>query len=273
MKTIINRNSLFSRRKVIAAVFISLVFSCSKNTDTPTNSSAKFCATINWSNTLGTSGYFKAALLNGSYGLTSASVTDDGTTKSITYNRDASGHLINGSGFAYTYDQDNLIKIVASDGTQTGTGTFTFDTNGQLTSVVSKSSDATDNSTLTFTYTYDTNDDPVKIAGHLVDNSITGTSYADYDITADYLTDKQDFLPLFPEITPFSIYYAYGLYQSKHLINKWVVKITGTDEDGTSITPLNFTLQYTYTYDSDGRVATMSHSSNNTYTFTYSACN
>jgi hypothetical protein len=275
MKTKLQHFPNISKKVTIAAFFVFFVFACSKNTDTPTNSSAKFCATINWSNTLGTSGYYKAALLNGNYGLTSASVTDDGSTKTTIFNRDASGHLTNGSGFTFTYDKDNLIKIVMSDGTATGSITFTFDTNGHLTTTVAKSSDDSGTSTLTYTYTYDTNNDPVKIAAHLIDISSSGTSTADYDITADYLTDKQSFLPLFPEITPFSVLYAYGYYLSKHLINKWVIKINGTSEDGTPIPTINFTQQYTYTYDANGYVATMVHTGNpnNIYTFTHSDCN
>ena len=60
-----------------------------------------------------------------------------------------------------------------------------------------------------------------------------------------------------------------------HLINKWVINITGTDTDGAAIHPINFTQQYTYTYNTDGRVATMVHTgnSNNIYAFTYSGCN
>ena len=275
MKTLIKHYPLFSKKMILALVFVVLVFACSKTNNNPTSATAKFCATINWSNTVGTSGNFKAALLNGSYGLTSASVTDGGTTKTITFNRDASGHLINGSGFAYTYDKDKLVKIVSSDMTATGSGIFTFDTNGHLTNADIEGFDNTGTSSMKYTYTYDSNDDPVKITAHLESTSSEGTSKADYDITADYLTDKQSFLPLFPEITPFSILYAYGFYLSKHLINKWVIKINGTAEDGTALPTINFTQQYTYTYDADGYVATMVHTGNpnNIYTFTHSDCN
>jgi hypothetical protein len=53
-----------------------------------------------------------------------------------------------------------------------------------------------------------------------------------------------------------------------------VIKINGTDEDGMAIPEINFTQQYTYTYNTDGFVATMVHTgnSNNKYTFTYSDC-
>jgi YD repeat-containing protein len=168
-----------------------------------------------------------------------------------------------------------LVKIVVSDGTATGSGTFTFDTKGHLTNTVLSSSDDQGTTTATYTYTYDTNDDPVKIIGDATSTDNTGTSKAHYDITADYLTDKLIFFPLTPEITPFTIYFAYTFYSSMHLINKWVINITGTDTDGTALHPINFTQQYTYTYDTDGRVATMVHTGNskNIYTFTYSGCN
>jgi hypothetical protein len=275
MKTLIKHFSLFPKKVVMAAGFISLVFSCSKNNSDPAKVANKYCTEIDWSNSIGVSGYFKGALANAIFGLTSESITDNGISKNITFNRDASGHLINGSGFTYTYNQDQLVKIVASDGTATGSGTFTFDTKGHLTNTVVKSSDDQGTTTVTYTYTYDTNDDPVKIIGDATSTDNTGTSKAHYDITADYLTDKLIFFPLTPEITPFTIYFAYTFYSSMHLINKWVINITGTDTDGAALHPINFTQQYTYTYNTDGRMATMVHTgnSNNIYTFTYSGCN
>jgi len=126
MNRIIKRYPLLSKRIVIAAVFLLLVFSCSKNTETPTNNSAKFCAIISWCNSFGISGNFKEALLNSSYGLTSASVTDDGTT-TATFYRDASGHLINGSGFAYTYtyDTNDYVATMVHTGNPNNIYTFT----------------------------------------------------------------------------------------------------------------------------------------------------
>ena len=193
----------------------------------------------------------------------------------MTFNRDGSGHLINGSGFTYTYSQDQLVKIVSSDITANGSGTFTFDNKSHLTSAIITSKDATETLSLTWTYIYDTNDDPVKISGDAISTDNSGTTTAHYDITADYLTDKLIFLPLTPEITPFTIFFAYTFYSSKHLINKWVLKIDGKDTDGTVIPTINFTQQYTYTYNTDGRLATMVHTGNskNIYTFKYSGCN
>jgi YD repeat-containing protein len=274
MKTI-NGYTHVSMRIVITVIFVSFIFSCSKNNNDPSTAINKYCNEIDWSNSIGLSGYFKGALTNGTFGLTSESITEDGISKIVTLTRDASSHLINGSGLTYSYNQDKLVKIVASDGTASGSGTFTFDSNSHLTNVDIVNSDETSTSSFKYTYTYDTNDDPVKILGHLVSTDISGTTTADYDITADYLTDKPNYLYLVPEVTPFTIYFAYGFYLSKHLINKWVIKINGIDSDGTVIPTINFTQQYTYTYDGDGKVSTMVHTGNNNnkFTFTYLGCN
>lgn len=273
MKTLIKHYPLLSKRMVLTVVFVTFVISCSKNSDNPTDVNGIFCSTINWSNTLKLSGYFKGELIINKYELTSASISDNGIAKTFTLNRDGSGHLVNQSGITFKYDPDNLVNIVSSDGTVTGT--FTFDTNSHLTGLVIDNKDNSETSKNTWTYTYDNNDDPVKITGHLVSTSSSGTTTADYNITADYLTDKPNFISLVPEVAPFTIYFAYNFYLSKHLINKWVINITGKDEDGKDITAINLTLQYTYTYDADGRVATMVHTGNskNIYTFSYSGCN
>lgn len=62
---------------------------------------------------------------------------------------------------------------------------------------------------------------------------------------------------------------------SKHLINKWQIKINGKDEIGVALKEINFTQQYTYTYDANGKVATMVHTGNskNIFTFAYTECN
>jgi hypothetical protein len=277
MKTIIRSYPHFSMRMIMAGFFIFLVFSCSKKTNTPTDVATHYCGTIDWSNQIGLSGYFTGAIINGHYLLGAVSLTENGTEtfKSFHRTNNTSQILNDQAGMTFTYNQDKLVKIVMSDGTGTGTGTFTFDTNSHLTDTDIESSDETGTSSMKYTYTYDINDDPVKIVGHLISTSSSGTSTADYDITADYLTDKSNFLPLEPEIAPFTVYFAYGFYLSRHLINKWVIKINGTTDQGAAIPTINFTQQYTYTYDTNGNVATMVHTGNskNTYTFTYSGCN
>jgi hypothetical protein len=266
MNKIIKRYPLFSRRMIIAVFFALLVFSCSKNKDNPSTKTVKFCGSIDWTSTLGQSGYFKGGLTNSIFGLTSVNLNN--TT--LVFNRDASGHIMNDNlGNTFTYDKDNLVKIVT--GSATGLITFTFDTNSHLTQTHVQNQDVSGSNELTLNYTYDTNGDPVKITGLGVLISSSGTTTANYDITADYLASKDNFLPLLPELAPFTPEFAYSWFLSTHLINKWLIKIT-TTAGGKTITT-NTTQQYTYTYDTDGKVATMWHSSNNIYTFTYSGCN
>ncbi len=279
MKTNSKNFLFFTRKTGIIVVFSLLVFACSKNNDNPSNGGPKFCGTVRWSNTIGLSGVFQGATSLSQFHLSSVTTTEDGITKTFNYNVDTKGHLINDQpGTTYTYDNDNLVKLVMS-GTD-GTVTFTYDTKGHLTNTDIENNDGLNSLSLIFNYTYDTNDDPVKIMAHGVSTEIS-TGYVDlsnYDITADYLTDKPSFLPLIPEIVPYSVYFAYGFYSSKYLINKWEIKINGTFQTSAgveTIPTLNFTQQYTYTYDKDGRVATMVHTGNskNKFTFNIEACN
>jgi YD repeat-containing protein len=264
---------------VIAGFFVFLVFSCSKKTDTPTGITAHYCGAIDWKNTLGTSGYFNGTISNTQYDLGSVSITSNGTNTFHTFHRTNNTSVIlnDQPGYTFTYDAGKIIKLVTADGTGTGAGTatFNFDTNSHLTNSDIEGSDQTGTESLKFTYTYDINDDPIKIIGHLISTSSSGTSTADYDITADYLTDKVNFLPLVPEMTPYTILFSYSWFLSRHLINKWVIKINGTTDQGVAIPQINFTQQYTYTYDANGNVATMVHTGNskNIFTFTYSGCN
>ena len=275
MKTLFRRYPLFSKRIVIASIFISLVFSCSKNTNTPTDVVNHFCNNIIWKNTIGLSGNFFGEMVNNHYDLVAANILENGINTNHPFNRTNNTNVIlnDQPGWTFTYDAGNIVKLAI--GGATGTETFTFDTDGHLTNTDIESSDNTGTLSLKYTYTYDINDDPVKIVAHGISTSSSGTTTADYDITADYLTDKVNFIPLVPEITPFSIFYAYSYYLSKHLINKWVIKIDGTTDQGVPIPTINFTQQYTYTYDANGNVATMVHTGNpnNIYTFTYSGCN
>jgi YD repeat-containing protein len=275
MKPLIKHYPLFSKRMIMAFFFVILVFSCSKNTNDPTNVVVKYCGTIDWKNTIGSSGYFTGSINLGHYNLVAANLTEDGTDNFVAFHRtNGTNKILNDlSGWAFTYDQDNIVKIVRSDATETAT--FVFDAKSHLTTIDYESSDDSGTLSLKITYTYDVNDDPVNIVGHAISTSSSGTSTADYDITADYLTDKPNFLPLVPEIAPFSIYYAYSFYISRHLINKWIIKINGTTDQGDAIPTINFTQQYNYTYDANGNVATMVHTGNskNIFTFTYSGCN
>ena len=91
MKTLIRRYPHISRRMIIAVFFAFLVFSCSKNKDNPSTKTVKFCGSIDWTSTLGQSGYFKGGLTNSIFGLTSVNLNN--TT--LVFNRDASGHIMN----------------------------------------------------------------------------------------------------------------------------------------------------------------------------------
>jgi YD repeat-containing protein len=259
---------------ILAGFFVLLVFSCSKNNDNPASTATKYCGTINYHNSVGLIGAFSGGLVNGKYGLTTISLTEDGVPETTTFSRDGSGHLVDQVGWVFTYDKDNnLVKIVEGT-TNTGTAAFSFDTNSHLTGLIIDNADQNGISKFTWTYTYDSNDDPVKILAHLTNTTNSGILTADYDITADYLTDKPGFIYLFPEFAPFSPVFAYGFYLSRHLINKWVIKINSKDENGVAAPTINFTQQYTYTYDANGRVGTMVHTgnSNNIFTFTYADC-
>jgi len=275
MKTLPTFFCYIAKKIAITVFFVFLVFACSKNTDTPTDLANHYCGTIDWTNTIGLSGYFSGAITNGQYDLVAVNSTKNGTDTFHAFHRTNNTSVIlnDQPGWTFTYDAGKIVKLVTGDAT--GTITFTFDTNGHLINTDVESSDNTGTLSLKFNYTYDINDDPVKIIGHAISTSSSGTSTGDYDITADYLTDKVNFMPLVPEITPFSIYFSYSWFLSRHLINKWVIKINGTTDQGVAIPTINFTQQYTYTYDTNGNVATMVHTGNskNIYTFTYSGCN
>jgi hypothetical protein len=271
MKTIIRRYPLFSRRMMMALAFVAIVFSCSKNSNDPSTAS-NFCDTVDWKNSLGASGEFSGVVVDGHFNMQSISTTEDAKNTFHAFHRTNNTSVIlnDQPGWTFTYDAGTLVKLVMGDAT--GVITFTFDADSHLTQTHVQNSDNTGTSELILNYTYDTNGDPVKIIGHAVTISNGETSIGDYDITADYLTDKNNFLPLIPVIAPYTPFFAYSWYLSQHLINKWQIKITVTPSSG-KVTTVNVTEQYNYTYDSKGRVATMSHSANNTITFTYSGCN
>lgn len=135
MKTLIRHYPHISKRLIMAGFLIFLVFSCSKNTDNSTNTAVQICRTVSWYNSIKLLGFFKGELINGKYGLTSQSITDNGVPTTTTFGRDASGRLADQSSLKFTYDQDNLVKIVSGDLTG-GTDTLSFDNNSHLTSVV-----------------------------------------------------------------------------------------------------------------------------------------
>ena len=147
-----------------------------------------------------------------------------------------------------------------------------FDSQGQLTTISASGTDNGDQVEASYTYTYD-NGDPVKIVIHYNSTSIQGTDSWVYTITGTYLTNHGNFLPNEPELAPFTVYFAYTTFISKHLIDKWAIHGEGSLADGTT-SVFDFTRQYTYTFDNSGNVKTMVHTGNpdNIYTFNYSQC-
>lgn len=274
MKTLFKHYPLLAKKTIMAVTFITIAFSCSKETGDPINITKKYCGNIDWNNSLGTSGYFAGTISDGQFNLVAVNTVDDGVENFHAFHRTNENNVIlnDQPGWTFTYEAGKIVKLVFGDATSIVT--FTYDSNSHLTNTHIQSTDDQGSTELIFTYTYDINDDPVKITGKAVSVDTDGKkSSANYDITADYLTDKINILPLVPEITPFSIYFGYTFFLSRHLINKWVIKINGIATDGKAF-QVNFTQQYSYTYDANGNVKTMVHTgnSNNTYNFTYSGC-
>ena len=283
MKSIVNSTGLLSKRPFMLVSFIVIMISCSKSDNTTSNATNSnganaYCKTVSWEDTNGRTGVFTGTITNNRYNLTSVSYSENpNRTGYVSFSYDASGNLMNQKGFTVTYNQGRLVKYVVDlslVSKATGTATYTFDSNGYLTNISDVGSDENGPLSLSITYTYDDNGDPVHIVGHGTQTLSQGPGTVDYDITADYLTDKPQLLPFNPIAAPFAVYFAYQPFLSKHLVNKWVLK-QNTIVVGYVIPSVNFTYQYNYTYDADGRVATMYHSGNpnNIYTFTYSGCN
>jgi hypothetical protein len=260
------------RKTMIAIVVITGLFACSKSKNDPPNP-LTYCGTINWINQIGMSGYFTGSVAGSNFYLKKTNY-NDGTEKITEYHRDSKNHILNdqSSIFSVTYVQDNITRMVMGSGNSTIA--FSFDMLSHLTSTQVITTEISNSTNLILNYSYDTNGDPVTITGHGTNTSASGTATSDYTITADYLADRNNFIPPLPEITPFTTYFAYSWFLSKHLINKWQIHITGISADGTPFT-LNFTQQYTYTFDTNGRVLTMVHTgnSNNKFTFSYTGCN
>jgi hypothetical protein len=255
-------------------LYVFLMVSCAKkNSDQPQSSSTINCGKIEWYNTLGDSGYFQGAILDSKFSLAAEDHYDGYTNSFIGIHHDANNHIINDHpNYTVTYNQDQIAKLSYAD--NTSNMAMNFDTLGQLTTISGTGTNTDNQTTMQITYTYDSNGDPVKILVHSTTTSIAGTAVTNFNITGDYLTDNPNFLPDAPELAPFSVYFAFTVFTSKHLINKWVIHSSGTTEDGKAIPDINFTQQYTYTFDSSGKVATMVHTgnSNNIYKFTFSQC-
>ena len=281
MKTIVKPTGFLSARPVILASFIVILISCSKSDNTvldQTKATPSYCNTISWTDTDGRIGSFTGTAQNNQYELTGVSYKEPLTTGgSASFSYDASGHLEDQTGLTVNYNKDTLVNFVADlslVSKATGTATYTFDSYGHLTNISAVGADDTGPLSYTVTYNYDSNDDPTVVVGHGSQTTSQGISIYNYSVTADYLTDKGSLVPFIPIAAPFTAYFGFANCLSKHLINKWSIK-ENISVAGKAQPELDFTFQYTYTYDANGRVSTMVHTGNpnNIYTFTYPGCN
>lgn len=272
MKKYINTHPVFSKKIVIICAIVIVVLSCSKLSDIPSASFLKYCSTIKWSNNSILSGTFTGKIVNGSYTLLGADIMNQGSESIIKLHRDITGHINNDqAGMTFAYDQDNLVQIVIMNGLKIST--FSFDSNRHLTSLDTESADKSGIYSLILNYIYE-NDDPILIKGHGVNTLTSGTSKYDLYITADYLTDKFNILPLVPESAAFTSYFGYIPFLSRHLINKMEIKSKVITEKGIALPDSDFTHQYSYTYNANGNVETMADKSsqNSVLTFAYFDC-
>lgn len=270
MASISKHGTLISRSLVMIVAVLIFALSCSKNDSDNPNNSIKYCGTIAWSNTDGRSGVFTGETVNGSYRLNHAVFTENGIPGEITLHYDSNGHLINDQpGVTYTYTQNYLSQINIDLQNNNGNGNYNFDSNGHLTKGVVNFTTQGFSGTLTGDYIYDSNDDPISFSATGTLATPQGPVTLNIQVTGDFLTDKSSFLPFTPVIAPATSDFSFIPFVSKHLLNKWVISISGT-----GIAPINLTAQYTYTYDASGNVATMIRSDDigNTCSFTYSDC-
>lgn len=268
--TTINFRHLTKSLMLILA-FVLILISCNKSsTNTKGPTQIKYCSSIDWSDTFGESATYTGAYVDGVYNLVYFQYHDSyGVVGGFPFHYDANNHLISDQpGVVYTYNADTLTKIAITNGSK-GSGYYGFNGKGQITSASITLNDPDGSGTVTGTYTYDDNDDPVNFTASGTLSSSDGPVAINMQVTGSFLLDKTNLLPFQPEFAPLSSYFSIIPFNSKHLLDKWVVSITGT---GVSA---YFTAQYTYTYDSNGNVATMVYTGNthNTYTFTYSGCN
>ena len=280
MKSILKSTRPISGKPLIL-VLVVLMISCTKSSNSPTNTAVKYCKTVSWSDTSGRNGSFTGSLINGQYELTGMIFKGvQQTPGSVTFTYDASGHLMNQTGLTVTYNQGILVNYVIDlslVSASTGTETYTFNASEQLTNVTVSGSDVNGPLSLSSNYTYDSNGDPVHIVGHgaqTIENQVTTI---DYDVTANYWEDKLALLSSVPIAAPFSVYFnTYGSILSRHLINQMTVTQTTTRGSASEI--LDLSPIYVYSYDSSGKVATMELTpprgvAPNVFTFTYTGCN
>ena len=266
----------FIKKAGFLSIGFFLILSCSK--DKTNNSIDSLCGTIDWKNSNGDEGFFEGKITNNNYLLTQAEYRLSGESSHLMYYlRDANNHVINNNpvNFTYTYDSDNMVNMTIVKSLDiSGTATFNFDSLSQLKTIDISGTNGTSSLVQHNSYIYDNNGDPVYIVINEQTTDDKGTSSATYDIVGTYLSDKEAVLTPVPELAPYSLFFAFNYYLSKHLINTWQIHGTGVDYDGSPLLEINVTDKYSYTYNADGTVASMIRSFNtqNIYTFTYSDC-
>jgi hypothetical protein len=273
MNKYINAYPFFFKRMIAIWALVIVVLSCSKLSDSPLDSAFKYCSTVKWSNTSILSGTFTGRVVNGSYTLAGADITNQGSESIIELHRDMKGHINNDqAGLTFTYDQDNLVNMVIMD--RSKISTFSFDAGKHLTKLDIEDADKSGIHSLILNYTYDENDDPVLITGHGVNTLTSGTDTYDLNLTLNYLTDKPNILPFIPETAAFTSYFTYTPFLSRHLINKMEIKRKVTSGKGIALPDSAFTHQYSYTYYANGNVETMTNTGNqnSVFTFAYFDC-
>jgi hypothetical protein len=275
MISISKPNPLLFRILVISGVFIIIALSCTKSKTTPAgNNTVKQCKSIDWSNTDGQSGTFTGAMVDGDYHLVYSEYKENGVGGGISLHYDSNGHLISDQpGVVYEYTsadaQGYLSQISIDLENGNGNGTYSFDSKGHLISGYINFTSSGFSGKINGTYQYDSNEDPVLFTASGTLNTDNGPVNINMHVTGDFLTDKTSLLPFIPVFAAGSSYFSAIPFISKHLLNKWnySLEVTGAPS-------INYVIQYTYTYDSNGNVATMVNTgnSNNVYTFNYSSC-
>ncbi len=269
MKSLPGLSHFLGKNLLLFASFLIVMFSCTKSTDNPMGpTQINYCTTIDWSNNSGQSGSFTGDYVDGIYFLKNMQYTENGIPGGFPLHYDANNHLINDQpGVIYTYSGDTLTNFTIVNNSK-GNGTYNFDSKGRLIGGVINLTESGMTGTVTGTYFYDSNDDPVKFSASGTLSTPDGPISIDLEVTGDFLTDKASLLPFQPEFAPASSFFSIIPFTSRHLLNKWNVSYSGTGFSTKA------TLQYTYTFDTNGNVATMVHTGNSSiiYTFDYSGC-
>ena len=275
MKPPINLFSAKAGKTGFIMLLVLITFSCSKSSDTNPgtgNTALHYCGNITWTNNADQSASYTGSDHNGVYGLDNYQYTESGNKGGFPLHYDSNNHLISDQqGVTYTYNADTLSRISINFPGELVSGSYNFSGKGHFTFGEIDFEEPNTSGTLTGTYTYDTNDDPVHISAVGTLSTANGPMDTDIEIDGSFLTDKQGFLPFIPVFAPASSLLSIVPFLSKHLLDKWDFTLTG-NVAGMPVYHHEI-IQYSYTFNSDGYVATLTRSDNSfAYTFTYSDC-